>query len=349
MIRADIVARWFVIPLALATGTACGPTQLANAPAVPTANVSGTVAAQVQATVQALSRTPNDSPTTPLPVLPTTQATPPVDLPIVLDEHFANPPQGWPDDTDGVGWHAGGAYHLAAWEHDRFMALGAPLTGALGDSVVSATFRKSGGPPGGGFGLIVRDQNPDMRDGKSQSGRFIVAEIGDNGSVGIWRREDDHWIDLVPWTPSSAVHPDDASNEIIVQTLGDDITFFANGARVAQAPMGMDNGSVGVFVGGDSNQVVLERFTVQSSASTFLTSSPSQITATPGATAASRPMPVATPVQTPIVDALLGQLDAAWGQVEWSEVLILLDRIEQIAPLGTGLPRQAIRGPLGCW
>jgi hypothetical protein len=148
-------------------------------------------------------------------------------------------------------------------EQDRFVALSAPLTGALGDSVVSATFHKSGGSPGGGFGLIVRDQNADTRDGKSQGGRFIVAEIGDNGSVGIWRREIDHWIELLPWTPSSAVHPDDAPNEIRVQTLGDDITLFANGTRVAQAPMGLDKGGVGVFVGGDSNQVVLQSLIVR--------------------------------------------------------------------------------------
>src|SRR5689334_19756295 len=90
MIRA-LVARWF-IPLALATVTACGPSQSANAPAAPTANVSGTVAAQVQATVQALSKPQGTPPTTPAPVLPTIQTTATVNLPIVLDEHFATPP-----------------------------------------------------------------------------------------------------------------------------------------------------------------------------------------------------------------------------------------------------------------
>jgi predicted metalloprotease len=33
-----------------------------------------------------------------------------------------------------------------------------------------------------------------------------------------------------------------------------------------------------------------------------------------------------------VVDALLGQLDAAWAQGDWSKALSLLDRIEQIAP-----------------
>src|SRR5262249_28303559 len=156
MIRTGFFARWFAFPLALTTAAACGPSPSANAPVAPTANVSGTVAAQVQATVQALNRTRTDSATTPPPVLPTAQATAPVNVPIVLDEHFAKRPQGWPGDADGgVAWHAEGVYHLAAREHERFMALAAPLTGAVGDSVISANFRKSGGPSGGGFGLIV--------------------------------------------------------------------------------------------------------------------------------------------------------------------------------------------------
>src|SRR4051794_35072225 len=120
MSRAAIVARWFAIPLVLAAAIACRPSQSAPAPQAPTADVSGTVAAQVKATVQTLSETRNSAPATPAPSAPTaiapslTQAVPVVNLPIVLDEHFATPPQGWPDDAAGVGWHADGAYHLAA-------------------------------------------------------------------------------------------------------------------------------------------------------------------------------------------------------------------------------------------
>jgi Putative neutral zinc metallopeptidase len=54
--------------------------------------------------------------------------------------------------------------------------------------------------------------------------------------------------------------------------------------------------------------------------------------ATPRATATVRPpppTPVATP--TPVVDAFLGQLDAAWAQGDWPKALSLLDRIEQLA------------------
>jgi hypothetical protein len=74
-------------------------------------------------------------------------------LPTVLDKDFAQPPHGWPDEADGgVAWHADGVFHLAAWEHERFMALGAPLTGPLADAVVSATFRRAADLPVVGLG-----------------------------------------------------------------------------------------------------------------------------------------------------------------------------------------------------
>ena len=56
-----------------------------------------------------------------------------------------------------------------------------------------ATFRKLIGPTGGGYGIIVRDQSPTLRDGASQDGRYVVLEVGDKGEVGMWRREADHF------------------------------------------------------------------------------------------------------------------------------------------------------------
>src|SRR5438552_4090103 len=76
-----------------------------------------------------------------------------------------------------------GGYLLTARQPGQFVALGVPLTEALRDVVVSASFHKVAGPAGGGFGLIVRDQGPDARDGQSQAGRYYVFEVGDKGEV----------------------------------------------------------------------------------------------------------------------------------------------------------------------
>ena len=74
------------------------------------------------------------------------------------------------------------------------------------------TSAKLGGPDGGGYGIIVRDQRQGPRDGSSQDGRYYVLEVGDKGEVGIWRRDGDHWVDLLPWQHSDAVKTGTAPN-----------------------------------------------------------------------------------------------------------------------------------------
>ena len=135
----------------------------------------------------------------------------------------------------------------------------------LGDSVVTGWFHKVGGPPGGGYGLILRDQNPEARDGRNQLGRYYVFEVGDRGEVGVWLHDGDHWLDLLTWTPSEAVKPGLASNELTVTAAGDHMSFVVNGIPVAsQTDTALRRGGAGVFVGGDGNQVALDRITVSS-------------------------------------------------------------------------------------
>jgi hypothetical protein len=250
----------------------------------------------------------------------------------IFDESFGSAPQGWPNQPFGTAWFADGAYRLEPREAGHFVAIDAPLANIVDDVVVLARFHKTGGPPGGGYGLLVADQGPDAHDGVNQGGQFVVLEAGDQGTVGAWRREKNHWIDLQPWTPSSAVRQDEAVNELMVRTQGQLLTFFVNGTQVAQVTAGLAAGRVGIFVGGDGNEVTLERFTVQPAAATVPSSARSSTMATPNATATPKvpPTPAGTP--TPAVDVLLGQLDSAWTHGDWSKVLGLLDHIEQVAP-----------------
>ncbi len=149
-------------------------------------------------------------------------------------------------------------------EPDRFVALSAPLDAPLGDVIVSGTFHKAGGPAGGGYGLIVRDEGPGPRDGVNQLGRYYVLEVGDKGEFGIWRREEDQWITLIPWTQTEAVHTGDEVNELVVFAAGPKLTFVVNGIIIAtQTDSSLAEGMVGIFVGGDLNQVTLQHLTVQ--------------------------------------------------------------------------------------
>ena len=169
----------------------------------------------------------------------------------------------WPNDPGSTAWLAPDGYHLFARQAQRFVAIGV-VPDQQRDVVVAATFHKTGGPPGGGYGIIVRDQAPAARDGLNQGGRYYVLEVGDRGEIGIWRREQDQWVDLLPWTPSAAVRGDAAENQLVVKAAGDQLTLSVNGTEVAtRSDATLDSGGVGVFLGGDQNQAVLTRLTVQ--------------------------------------------------------------------------------------
>jgi hypothetical protein len=214
-------ARATTVPLTLAAPTATPPTR----PATPTSN---TRPAAENATLQ------------------------------LMDVRFASGPRiDWLENPPFASW-SDGAYRLQARQAARFVAIGAPVESWLSDVVVSATFRKTGGPPGGGYGLVIRDQGPDPRNGANQNMDAYVLETGDLGEFGIWRRDGDHWVDLVPWTRSSAVRPGGSPNDLMVRASGDRFTFSVNGVEVATVQdKTLDAGTVGVFVG--SEQLVVWR------------------------------------------------------------------------------------------
>jgi hypothetical protein len=215
---------------------------------------------------------------TPLPTLPPTLASRPT-LAASLPSPTALPPQpgqvlmnvrlaagaadNWVDHRPYATWSAG-AYRLESKDRTRFVAVGVPINQVLSDVIVSATFRKTGGPPGGGYGLIVRDESPEPREGTNQVLNAYVLETGDLGEYGVWRRDGDHWIDLVPWTRSATVREGGSPNDLTVRAVGDRLTFTVNGSDLADVEDDtLSSGGVGLFVGGDDNQVGLDSFSVQ--------------------------------------------------------------------------------------
>jgi hypothetical protein len=147
------------------------------------------------------------------------------------------------------------------------VATAVPLAHTVQDVVVSATFHKAGGPSGGGYGVILRDQGPaSERDGRNQSGEYLVFEVGDRGDIGVWQCDQTHWIDIVPWQHSNSAHPDRAPNSILVTARGTNLQFQVNGDTVANLNYDGSkvptSGGVGIFVGGDLNDVTLERLRI---------------------------------------------------------------------------------------
>jgi LPXTG-site transpeptidase (sortase) family protein len=183
---------------------------------------------------------------------------------VMLDEEFVDNRMQWPSDPESTAWVVGPGYRLVPRQPTRFVAVGAPIPTPLADVVVTATFRKLGGPSGGGYGLIVRDQHTSEGDGISQAGHFYVLEVGDRGEIGIWRRDDDHWVDLLTWTQSDAVHQGNEPNTLEVWAIGQRLTLLVNGTQAAsQIDPALSSGGVGVFAGGDGNDVQLDRLIVR--------------------------------------------------------------------------------------
>jgi hypothetical protein len=193
-------------------------------------------------------------PSTPLPAAPAPLQVDPFSVPRRLIDYSAqaalNP--DWPNDQRSTAWFGPDGYHLMARRPGQFVAVGLLADRHLRDVLVTATFRKIGGPTGGGYGLILRDQGPGPRDGLNQLGRYL------------WRRADDQWIDLLPWTASASVRPLNAENVIAFKVVGDQLTLSVNGSEVAtRVDATLQDGGAGVFVGGDDNQAVLTQLTLQ--------------------------------------------------------------------------------------
>jgi hypothetical protein len=182
----------------------------------------------------------------------------------LLDERFANNDRNWPSTPLGTAYLSNGGYKVGPNQAGQFVVVGAPIYDSLKDVVINATFHKISGPTGGGYGIIVRDQASAPQNGTSQDGRYYVLEVGDSGEVGMWRRDGDHWVDLLPWQPNAAVKTGPASNDVSVRAVGNRLSLTVNGTLVAtKTDDTFAAGGVGVFVGGDGNQVGVDRFSIQ--------------------------------------------------------------------------------------
>jgi len=203
---------------------------------------------------------------TPLPAVAAPPPVQPLSAPRRLIDYSApaalNP--DWPNDQRSTAWFGPDGYHLAARRQGQFVAVGLQSDQHLRDVLLTATFHKTGGPTGGGYGLILRDQGPGPRDGLNQRGRYLVVEVGDRGEIGIWRRDDDQWIDLLPWTAAASVRPLNAENVIAFKVVGNQLTLSVNGTEVAtREDATLRDGGAGVFLGGDDNQAILTQLTLQ--------------------------------------------------------------------------------------
>jgi LPXTG-site transpeptidase (sortase) family protein len=255
--------------------------------------------AQSGAQAQATPETPAGEQTASPPVVPTaaSELEPPGNL--VMDERFTDNRRYWPDNPLSTAWIAAPGYRLMPREPGKFVAVSAPVSEPLTDVVVTATFRKLGGPPGGGYGVIVRGS---VGDGINQSGSYYVLEAGDRGQIGIWRRDSDRWVDLMGWTDSGAILQGDQTNTLQMWAVGTRLSLWANGSEVASVfDDALSSGGVGVFAGGDGNDVQVDRFVVRALSQATLETAvtPTWLEEPPEQQAATTAIPVPTAAVSP--------------------------------------------------
>ena len=183
----------------------------------------------------------------------------------MFEAQFGQNSQGWVDNPQQTAWLADGVVP-AVWapagpvrggrRADRRAAAGRDRRGDLSQAWRTAR---------GGAGLIVRDRAGHAR--RPEPGwRYYVFECGDRGEWGIWRRDEDHWVDLVPWTASPVVRGGAGGESAQVSAIGPRLIFLINGAQVASLEdNALSSGGVGVYLGGDLNEIAVERFLVQTS------------------------------------------------------------------------------------
>jgi hypothetical protein len=259
---------------------AAGPSSVALT-AAPTSVALAAAPTSTSQTPTALPAVPLTRQPTALAVaVPTLAALPPASTPVELTStasprlprtvfsgsFLGGPLTGWPNDETSTAWFASDGYHLLARQSGQVVAIALPGGDRLESGAIDLTVRKVGGPPGGGIGVIVHDQEPAGRNGTNQNGAYHVLAIGDRGEVGIWRRAGDQWVDLVPWTASTLVKQGPGENQLSVRFAGAQLRLLVNDVEAASAEDAtLTSGGVGIFVGGDLNEALLTRMTVTTS------------------------------------------------------------------------------------
>ena len=159
-----------------------------------------------------------------------------------------------------------GAYRLQAREVASYVAIAAPNDPVPPNVLVSATLRKTGGPPGGGYGLIVRNQSPEvprrqqpgastptspkLATWASSASGGARATTGSTSCPGRARR---------PYARAARQRVHRPHQWPAPVSIDHQRRPKWRGSTMTSSPMV----AVGVFAGGDNNEVALDRFTVQ--------------------------------------------------------------------------------------
>jgi hypothetical protein len=92
------------------------------------------------------------------------------------------------------------------------------------DFVLEVNATQEGGPDDNDYGIVTRYANP---------GNYSLFMVTGDGFYGFAKRENNQWAIPVKWTRSDAVKEGNSTNTIKLVSLGENLTLYANGEKLA--------------------------------------------------------------------------------------------------------------------
>ena len=153
---------------------------------------------------------------------------------VLLDERFYNNTNAWPEyDNDNNGCKVFNGYYEAEVKKADGTWMGSivlPMNSQR-DFTIEATVERINGVDNYGYGLAwgIQDVN-----------NFYYLNITANGYYQYGKCENAKYVDVIPWTASTAIHSASVtemnSNTITVKNVGGQLSFYINDTYVSQSP-----------------------------------------------------------------------------------------------------------------
>jgi hypothetical protein len=163
------------------------------------------------------------------------------ELPWVDD--FSDPASGWLAESDAaaeIAYHEGVMRVLVKLPNSLAWAF---AERELSDFSLTVEAAQVSGPDDNEYGVLVRMEDPD---------HFYRFSISGDGYYLVSKHDDEKWEALSgdDWAPSDAIHLGTAANLLKVVCQGDVMSFWVNGARLAEVrDSSYPRGGVGLYAG----------------------------------------------------------------------------------------------------
>ena len=160
---------------------------------------------------------------------------------ILFNDDFSNPNSGWPSTVSGddfVGY-ADGSYRIYIAEPELLL-FATSADSFQSDIHVEIDASKVGGPDDNYFGLICRYQDLD-------NFYFLLLSSDGYAGIGMYLNDEMKILSGENLEYTDAVNQGNATNRVSADCVGDQLTLYANGEKVATVTdISFSSGAVGV-------------------------------------------------------------------------------------------------------